>query len=612
MKRILLAAVAACSVITAWLLSPAQVLASGNPPVVDIDGGVSKVIAFPAKDLTLFGHAVDPEFDHLIVQWKQTGGPAPAMFSAAWALTTTVTFTTPGTYTFGLAVSDGTNNVTSSTTVNVLSEASQTSFFVDPTYTGGGSDGSARRPWGSLHTPNANNPVWNAINSALAKNNVVVYFSAREAGSDTPETETQEIDIWRSDASTHRLTLDGMSKYNTNDASPSWVDYSGMSRFKIAVARGSLSIGVQGPNSSFPMNYTTIRGFDVSGASGRLLIAGNYSVVEYTHVHDIYGTGPNIMLEPSVRDYPRCTALFGNLHDITVRGNSVDHGFGEGIYLSGTYFKARQGGCLNWGNTHSDILVEGNVVDQTVSHGGEADDLDMKAGLTNVTVRNNDFFGGVFGTRGIVTSGVFPNPDGTPNTRTNFLVENNRIHDRAGRGIDMQNQNGTIIRNNVISNVAALGINIASIEGEAWPYTISNGVEVYNNTIYNTPAPFANSDATRTIFQNNLIAGAAGASEFVKSPAVTVTSDYNILIQGGKLIGDWALGSHSLSLPPGTSFFIDPGKNNFHLSQNSPAINKGSNLSSLGVATDITGTPRPQVSAWDIGAYQHSIGPPSR
>src|SRR2546429_4734976 len=103
------------------------------PPVVD--AGPARVIAFPAKDLTLFGHATDPNNDPLTVQWTLTSGPAPVGFSAPWALATTVSFTATGTYTFQLAASDGTSTVTSSTTVTVNSASSQTAFYVDPTVT---------------------------------------------------------------------------------------------------------------------------------------------------------------------------------------------------------------------------------------------------------------------------------------------------------------------------------------------------------------------------------------------------------------------------------------------------------------------------------------------
>src|SRR5256884_9313067 len=118
-----------------------------SPPVVD--AGPAKVIAFPAKDLTLFGHA-NPNNDPLTVRWTLTNGPAPVRFSAPWGLATIVTFTTTGTYTFQLAVSDGTFNATGSTTVTVNPASSQTEFYVDPTYTGSVETGAAATPWKTL------------------------------------------------------------------------------------------------------------------------------------------------------------------------------------------------------------------------------------------------------------------------------------------------------------------------------------------------------------------------------------------------------------------------------------------------------------------------------
>src|SRR5438093_1510091 len=91
---------------TLLMLSPCvgTVLASGNPPV--IDAGPAKVIAFPAKDLTLFGHATDPEDDVMTYRWSQVSGPSGVAFSAPWGLHTTVTFAQIGTYVFRLTVND--------------------------------------------------------------------------------------------------------------------------------------------------------------------------------------------------------------------------------------------------------------------------------------------------------------------------------------------------------------------------------------------------------------------------------------------------------------------------------------------------------------------------
>src|SRR6266850_1849817 len=212
-------------------------VAAGSPPVVD--AGPAKVIAFPAKDLTLFGHATDPDNDSLTVQWTLTNGPAAVSFSAAWALTTTVTFTTAGTYTFQLAVSDGTFNVTGSTTVTVNAASSQTAFYVDPTYTGTLQTGSAETPWTTLVEDNNASwrQQWTTINDALATAPVIIYFSARTAESDIAEQLTGSVRLSRTDKSSNRLTLDGMSKYNTDDVTPSWVDYTGTSKMRIRVTR---------------------------------------------------------------------------------------------------------------------------------------------------------------------------------------------------------------------------------------------------------------------------------------------------------------------------------------------------------------------------------------
>jgi hypothetical protein len=77
-----------------------------------------KIFALPGKDLTLLGYATDPENNPLTVLWILASGPAAVSFSAPTALTTTVTFTTAGTYTFQLTVSDGTSTVTDSVVVD--------------------------------------------------------------------------------------------------------------------------------------------------------------------------------------------------------------------------------------------------------------------------------------------------------------------------------------------------------------------------------------------------------------------------------------------------------------------------------------------------------------
>jgi hypothetical protein len=571
----------------------ASVVAGGSLP--SVDAGPAKVIAFPAKDITLFGHATVADVNHTTYSWSQVSGPSGAAFSAPWALATTVTFRQPGNYTFRLTVSDGTNTVTADTTTSVLSADTQTAFYVDPTYIGGSNDGSAGHPWTSL-TGTASSPQWMAINSALATNNVIVYFSARTAADDVAEVVHTSVDLWRTDTSTHRLTLDGMSLYNTNDAAPVWMPQNGTSRFHIDITSGSLSIGVQSNNSSYPMHYTTIRGFELSGASGRALVAGNATVFEYNFVHDVSVTGATVQFQAAVRDYPDCRALFGNLHDITFRKNVIQRGQGESIYVAGTYTRQSDGGCLSWGNTHSDILIESNQISDAGSNGGEHDGIDLKAGLTNVTIRRNLIADRPSGTKAITALGVFYSA-GTC-CIGNYVIEDNVFLRNAGSAIVLQKQNGGVVRNNTSHG----GGDFETSGDDNTSYWISQNVAFFNNTIQgNANGGIGLLYANTLTVQNNLIFDNSTANAIQGSSTVTnAFEDFNVYTVGTSQISN---GGHSKLVSSTSGLVVDATNGNFQLASGSIAIGSGINLITTGFGTDIVGARRQATAPWDVGAY---------
>ena len=104
------------------------------------------------------------------------------------------------------------------------------SFYVDSDWTGI-RNGTASQPFAVLDSS-----AWSNINSALAIDDVTIYFSARKAVSDTPsyyhaagiDGVQLEIDLTlKTTSGSHLLTLDGSSFYNTSESSPFWVSYSG-------------------------------------------------------------------------------------------------------------------------------------------------------------------------------------------------------------------------------------------------------------------------------------------------------------------------------------------------------------------------------------------------
>jgi hypothetical protein len=472
---------------------------------------------------------------------------------------------------------------------------------VDPTFTGVG-NGSAQAPWKAFEDGNPHQAAqWDTINRALVSNDVILYFSARQAGSDAAEQILGAVRVMRTDKSTHRLTLDGMSQYNTNDASPSWAEYTGSNKMRLAMTSGCcFSIGW---DDDVQQDYITIRGFEVTGSGARIRWGGSSSVLEYIWSHDVTTLGATVQFNAAVSDYPACSD-FGKAHDITVRNNLIERGIGEGLYMAGNYLLTTDGGCPTYGNTHSDILIESNTIRDPGIHGDQGDGIDLKAGLMNVTVRNNVIHNthtADEGGDGITALGVF-----AP-AQTNYLIERNRIFSGLGSGVMLLAQNGTVVRNNLIYNMGGPGIYLAG--DRTFPI---NRVEVYNNTLAANVGPGALFDYTFGVgFKNNLLLSnhtGHGGDQLVQAHSTAITSDYNLFAPTG---GSVLEGAHSIVHPSTTGIVVDLATGDFYLVAQSPAKNTGVSLGATGFSSDLDGLFRPQETAWDIGAYEFGAAQPA-
>lgn len=567
--------------------------ASTSP--LSVDAGPAQALAFPATDLTLFGRAGEIGNAPLAVQWSVVSGPAPVTFSASGALTTTATFSATGAYVLRLAARSEASEAASTVTVTVSPASSQRAFYVDPDYAGQG-DGTASRPWRVLIS-SPNGPEWSAINRALAQGPVIVYFSAREAGVDAPEETTDEVNVLRTDTTTNRLTLDGMSQYNADDAQPSWREYAGPCKMRIRILKGALSIGCHGTEPEYPMHYVTVRGFEATGGSGRVVFGGSHTVVENMYIHDITRVGANLMLHGSVESDG--TESFGRLTDITIRNNLIERGEGEGIYVAGNYRTKAYGGWPEYGNTHSNILVERNTIRDAGLNGGEGDGIDVKTGIRNVTIRGNtiEHLHPMPHITGIICEGVFGD------ARSDLLIEGNRICG-AGTGIGFGGQNGVTVRNNVVSSCARSGI-------AAWgePDLLNRDVQIHSNTVYRNEGRGIGiggcSGVTvkdNLVFDNNRLQD-DGGYQLTTYGSTNITSDCNLFSAPGPEPG-WPEGPNSIIVSDIAGLVADLAGRDPHLAPSSPAIDKGANLSATGFASDFDGLPRPQGLAWDIGAFE--------
>jgi hypothetical protein len=161
----------------------------------------------------------------------------------------------------------------------------------------------------------------------------------------------------------------------------------------------------------------------------------------------------------------------GGCTDITIRDNLVHDTFGEGIYIGGS------------GNTidpatgkvrpaHSGVLIEGNHIYNTGIRGAEGDCIDLKDGLSDVTIRGNI----CHDTQGGNANGI--------SSHSPFTAERNAIYSAAGHGIAFGTYwgsgfSGVTLRHNLVFSNGKSGIYLSS--DAAKPVT---AVLIESNTIY--------------------------------------------------------------------------------------------------------------------------------
>lgn len=477
--------------------------------------------------------------------------------------------------------------------VHVPSEA-QTDFYLDPDFTGSVKDGSPARPWSVLGSTQ-----WSSINSALASNDVTVYFSARDAAADTDDVSDAEIDIRDKTQNSHRVTFKGNGKYNTNDASPNWQSYSGASK-----ARVSDFLSQNGTQTK--LNKVTIDGFRVrmTLSYSAITICGDDWVVRNSDIFHVAGVnnGPLVLLVPTSDGVNGGTDWWcPRSSNITIENNTIHDSQGELLYIGGAGCRAEdnsgQSNCDGF-PSHFNILIQNNDIYRGGVHGAQGDGIDLKAGLSNVTIRNNTIRdltdpandGGV---RAIVISGVR-----TSDPDQNVLIDGNLIYnvkaeDAAIALVDgWGTPKGIEVRNNVISNLThGGGIKV---------YRGTNH-KVYNNTVYKAVIEgIVVVTGTTSVINNLLVANNGGGIQ--TSLSGTITSTNNAFSN--------TFGASCTNCVSGlaATAFANAAANNFRLVSGSTAIDRGATLSTF--STDKDGGSRPQGTGWDIGAYEFASGGP--
>jgi hypothetical protein len=471
-------------------------------------------------------------------------------------------------------------------------------FYLDPTFSGAG-NGSQALPWAALDST-----AWGSINAALNQKDVIIYFSARQAGSDLPETYSDPygLDLNPRVASNYFLTLNGRSKYNTSDSTPKWGDYTGSSKCKVQ--------GVFSQNESHSKRSNiVIDGFTLAAdhLKAVAICGDNWTIrncdVSHSAVTKTSSDGPLFLIVPTSDSQHEGSGQWCPASkNILIEHNTIHDSYGELLYLGG-------GGCsspdptgvslCNGFPAHDHVTVRNNKFFNGGSRGAQGDGVDVKGGLTNLKIVENEFYALDGNSETKVRAIV---QQGSAGVAENNIIEGNYIHDCAGFEdgaialVDNWGSPNTVeIRNNLITNTNAVGIRVYG----------GLNIGIYNNTVYKSGyegifTGYGNT-APQGKVENNLLIDNNGGKNQVQLLGSMTNSNNGYS-------NTWS-GTCNSCIPNLTSaVFLNAAGGDFHLSSGAPVIDKGVSIATF--ATDYSGTPRPQGIAWDIGAFEMQLSSP--
>src|SRR5208282_5182604 len=301
----------------------------------------------------------------------------------------------------------------------------QTTFYVDPAFSGT-RNGSASNPWQSL-SDNVNPTPWNAINSALANGPVTVYLTACNTNCTANTVTTSPISITRTDTGTNQLTLDGISKYNTSESSPSWTTnvipapctgfrcaasapFATAHKYQVGVLGTGISYPIQ-TNSSFSdcYGYITLQGLQIIRSEGQIINA--------TYIHDLTlqyidassvngGTlGPGVIAGPAQNGPCHTGAARPNGTDsgpdnVVVQYNYIHNTYEDCLYIGastpdppgygGSEYTGLALNCTTACSTGANDVIQNNTLESCSAAGGtENVGINIKDGHSGLKITGN-------------------------------------------------------------------------------------------------------------------------------------------------------------------------------------------------------------------------------
>ncbi|HYG37329.1 MAG TPA: RICIN domain-containing protein [Cytophagales bacterium] len=280
-----------------------------------------------------------------------------------------------------------------------------------------------------------------------------------------------------------------------------------------------------------------------------------------------------------------------NIHDFYVHDVGSKGGGGEGFYIGHSFFEGISTACGKlYPHTIENIKVHNNTIENTVFDGMQVSCATSGVEIYSNTIKNYGTLNNGGQQTGLVIGGG-----------SKGRYYNNKVDKGTGPGVCIFGQGDIHFYNNSISNTGLEGIFIDDRSTDP-----NLGLYLYNNTVVNSKMTgILTYDATLKInvFYNNLVVNPGNWEAWGNNWKKAFI--YLERIPEINKIVKYDTANNYFVKEVSSAQFVDPANYNFHLKSNAPVINRGKDLTYLGIIFDQDNLKRPSGNAFDIGAYEY-------